>query len=63
MGRKTRGENIADSTGLHAVYEAYRKMIKTIPDGDYKLPGFEDYTDDQMFFVSFGAVSIIKFRI
>ncbi|XP_034943177.1 uncharacterized protein [Chelonus insularis] len=56
-GRRTRGENIADTTGLDSVYDAYIRMIKTEMGGsDYKLPGFEEYSDSQMFFISFGTV-------
>uniref|UniRef100_A0A0C9RQP0 Mmel1_3 protein n=1 Tax=Fopius arisanus TaxID=64838 RepID=A0A0C9RQP0_9HYME len=55
MGRKTRGENIADTTGLHTVFEAYRNLREKKGKPEEKLPGFEDYTDDQMFFISFAA--------
>ncbi|XP_057332176.1 neprilysin-1-like [Microplitis mediator] len=57
--RKTRGENMADSTGLDVVYDAYRKMI-TAAGGDNKLPGFEEYSDDQMFFIGFGSLWCTK---
>ncbi|XP_063974161.1 membrane metallo-endopeptidase-like 1 isoform X2 [Diachasmimorpha longicaudata] len=56
LGRKTRGENIADTTGLHSVFEAYRKLRAKKGTPDEKLPGFEDYTDEQMFFMSFAFV-------
>ncbi|KAK0174171.1 hypothetical protein PV328_007280 [Microctonus aethiopoides] len=56
FGLRTRGENIADSTGLQSVFEAYKKMIEKKPKGDYRLPGFEEYSDSQMFFISFGAM-------
>ncbi|XP_063974174.1 neprilysin-1-like [Diachasmimorpha longicaudata] len=55
IGRRTRGENIADTTGLHSVFEAYRKLRKRTGRPDEKIPGFEEYTDDQMFFISFGS--------
>ncbi|XP_015117492.1 membrane metallo-endopeptidase-like 1 [Diachasma alloeum] len=55
FGRKTRGENIADTTGLHSVFEAYRKLRAKKGKPDAKLPGFEEYTDDQMFFISFAS--------
>ncbi|XP_015117495.1 neprilysin-4 isoform X2 [Diachasma alloeum] len=55
IGRKTRGENIADTTGLHSVFEAYRKLREKRGRPDDKLPGFEEYSDDQMFFISFAS--------
>lgn len=58
FGRKTRGENIADTTGLHTVFEAYRKLRQKKGKPDDRLPGFEEYNDEQMFFISFASVSI-----
>ncbi|XP_057332174.1 neprilysin-11-like [Microplitis mediator] len=54
FGGRTRGENIADVTGIQSVFEAYLKTSeKEGPDN--KLPGFEDFTDNQMFFISFAS--------
>ncbi|XP_043277492.1 neprilysin-11-like [Venturia canescens] len=52
--RFTRGENMADSTGIQAVFEAYKKLAK--PSVGVRLEGMEDFTDDQLFFVSFAAM-------
>ncbi|XP_011311093.1 neprilysin-1 [Fopius arisanus] len=56
MSWLTLGENIADITGLQSVVNAYKKMrmIKK-PNGELKLPGFEKFTDEQMFFISLGG--------
>ena len=54
---QTRGENIADTTGVQAVFEAYREKTKSIT--QMRLPGLEEFTDDQLFFISFAAVCII----
>ncbi|XP_008546803.1 neprilysin [Microplitis demolitor] len=54
-GRKTQGENMADTTGLQAVYKAWKRLIEN--DGsDRTLPGFEKYSNDQMFFIGFGSL-------
>ncbi|XP_043278236.1 endothelin-converting enzyme homolog [Venturia canescens] len=50
----TRGENMADTTGIQAVFEAYKKVKKA--NGSVRLPGLEEYTDEQLFFISFGAM-------
>ena len=52
----TRGENIADTTGIQAVFEAFKKHNKI--EGSSKLPGFEEFTNDQLFFISYASVSI-----
>ncbi|KAK0169106.1 hypothetical protein PV327_002852 [Microctonus hyperodae] len=55
-GRLTRPDNVADSTGLYAVFKAFKKLIETHSVENYKLPGFENYTDDQMFYIAFAGV-------
>ncbi|KAK0083264.1 hypothetical protein PV326_006824 [Microctonus aethiopoides] len=55
-GRLTRPDNVADSTGLHSVFKAFKKLIETHSVENYKLPGFEHYTDDQMFYISFAGM-------
>ncbi|CAD6215640.1 GSCOCG00000452001-RA-CDS [Cotesia congregata] len=54
FGARTQGENIADVTGIQAVLEAYLKTLEK-EGPDTKLPGFEEYNDKQMFFISFAA--------
>ncbi|XP_063989573.1 neprilysin-4-like [Diachasmimorpha longicaudata] len=56
-GQRTVQENVADTTGLEAVLRAYKRMQKhKRPHEELKLPGFEEYTDEQMFFISFAGL-------
>ncbi|XP_046467217.1 endothelin-converting enzyme homolog isoform X1 [Neodiprion pinetum] len=53
-GELTQGENIADSTGLEASYEIFKKRLEQ-KNGDIpRLLGLESFTHDQLFFISFG---------
>ncbi|KAF9079898.1 hypothetical protein BGX23_003009, partial [Mortierella sp. AD031] len=59
-GQFTLGENIADNGGIKYSYRAWETAYKSDPTGtthkNYKLPGFEKYTPEQMFFISFGRI-------
>ncbi|XP_057332181.1 neprilysin-1-like [Microplitis mediator] len=55
LSRKTQGENMADTTGLNAVFDAWKRMIAT-KGSESRLPGFEKYSDEQMFFIGFGSL-------
>jgi len=50
-GKMTQGENIADNGGIH---ESFRAYLKSLEDGEPEpaLPGLEQFTPKQMFFVS-----------
>lgn len=52
----TLGENIADNGGLNNAFIAY-KNFKRRHGEELMLPGFETYTQDQLFFIAFGSVS------
>lgn len=55
-GVNTLGENIADNGGLRGAYDAYHnKVTRKVDDGI--LPGFENFTLNQLFFVSYANVS------
>jgi endothelin-converting enzyme len=52
-GRLTLGENIADAGGVAAAFKAWKRRVAEKPDQD--LPGLEFFTQDQLFFVNYGA--------
>ena len=58
-GQKTLGENIADNGGLRESVRAYRNYIKR-NGPEKKIPGLEDYTSEQLLYLAFANVSIIK---
>lgn len=49
------GENIADNGGLREAFHAYQ-LYKDSFGKEPKLPGFEEYTHEQLLFISFGNV-------
>uniref|UniRef100_A0AC34FHN9 Uncharacterized protein n=1 Tax=Panagrolaimus sp. ES5 TaxID=591445 RepID=A0AC34FHN9_9BILA len=52
-GVLTQGENIADNGGVKEAYRAYRAYIKKLGHEEKRIPGFENYTNDQIFFMSY----------
>ena len=59
-GNRTLGENICDSGGLAHSWTAY-KNSKRRNGLDMRLPGV-NYTDDQLFFITYGQVQYILSR-
>jgi endothelin-converting enzyme len=51
-GYLTLGENIADAGGLTASFQAWKERDQANP-GEL-LPGLQDFTKDQLFFISYG---------
>ena len=51
----TLGENIADNGGIAASYESYLKWSKSNTE-TVKLPGLQNLTNKQMFFLAFAQV-------
>jgi len=57
-GERTLGENLADNGGLARAYEAWQLSLLENPEKaarrNKKLPGFENYTIDQLFYIAYG---------
>uniref|UniRef100_A0A0N5BPK6 Peptidase_M13 domain-containing protein n=1 Tax=Strongyloides papillosus TaxID=174720 RepID=A0A0N5BPK6_STREA len=53
-GSLTLAENIADNGGLKIAHRAYMKYLQSIGGEEAKVPGFEELTSEQLFFISFG---------
>ncbi|RYC62716.1 hypothetical protein CHU98_g3503 [Xylaria longipes] len=51
-GEKSLPENIADTGGLVTAYDAWKKLDDAKP--EQGLPGLEQFTRDQLFFIAFG---------
>jgi membrane metallo-endopeptidase-like protein 1 len=58
-GINTQGENIADNGGLREGYRAYKNFLKRKMHGkmEPKLPGLKQYSNEQLFFISFAQVT------
>ncbi|KAI6184380.1 Phosphate-regulating neutral endopeptidase [Aphelenchoides bicaudatus] len=53
-GFASNGENAADNSGIATSYRAYQKFLNMHPDErQLKIPGFEKYSNDQIFYISF----------
>lgn len=57
-GVTTLGENMADNGGLHQAYLAYKRYVHN-NGPEKRLPGFEQFSLEQLFFIAFATVSII----
>uniref|UniRef100_A0A0N5BEM8 Peptidase_M13 domain-containing protein n=1 Tax=Strongyloides papillosus TaxID=174720 RepID=A0A0N5BEM8_STREA len=53
-GSQTLRENIADNGGLKLAHTAYMKYLSTTGDKNERVSGFENFTEEQLFFISFG---------
>uniref|UniRef100_A0A0N5CFM5 Peptidase_M13 domain-containing protein n=1 Tax=Strongyloides papillosus TaxID=174720 RepID=A0A0N5CFM5_STREA len=53
-GTLTLVENIPDNGGLKIVHRAYMKYLQSIGGEETKVPGFENFTSEQLFFISNG---------
>ncbi|XP_069997833.1 neprilysin [Penaeus vannamei] len=59
-GVASKGENIADNGGTRAAWQAYRSRVEATGER-LRLPGLEGYTQDQLFFISFGQLWCSQF--
>jgi len=51
-GELTLGENIADNGGIIAALRAYQKYVDRLGKPEPRLPGLEEFTPEQNFFIS-----------
>ncbi|CAH0560910.1 unnamed protein product [Brassicogethes aeneus] len=54
-GKKTLGENLADNGGVNQAFKAYVNFVRK-NGHESKLPGFENYTNYQLFFIAYGSI-------
>lgn len=59
-GKLTLGENIADAGGLTAAFQSWKRRDNEDP--DELLPGLEDFTKEQVFFLAYGLTWCGKHR-
>jgi len=55
-GYATQGENIADNGGITQAFGAYQQWVKDRGVKEPSLPGLGNFTNEQLFFVSFGNI-------
>ncbi|KAK5820687.1 hypothetical protein F5H01DRAFT_378077 [Linnemannia elongata] len=59
-GELTLGENLADNGGIKMAFRIWQSRLKSDPNGNkyknFKLPGLEKYTPEQLFFISYGRL-------
>ncbi|XP_075234061.1 neprilysin-11-like isoform X2 [Lycorma delicatula] len=52
-GNLTLGENLADNGGLKDAFYGFQKLKQEKPETERKLPGLEEFTSDQLFYIGF----------
>uniref|UniRef100_A0A915JED0 Peptidase M13 C-terminal domain-containing protein n=1 Tax=Romanomermis culicivorax TaxID=13658 RepID=A0A915JED0_ROMCU len=52
-GKTTIGENIADNGGVKESFKAYQDYLQSIGGSEPSLPGLQNLTNNQLFFVSY----------
>jgi predicted metalloendopeptidase len=55
-GQLTLGENIADNGGLVEGFRAYRKNVEQSGKEELRLPGLEQVTPNQLYFINYAGV-------
>uniref|UniRef100_A0A914XPP0 Peptidase family M13 n=1 Tax=Plectus sambesii TaxID=2011161 RepID=A0A914XPP0_9BILA len=58
-GRMSLGENIADNGGVKTAYMAYNKWLESSGGVEPALPGLQNFTSDQLFFLAYANVSFV----
>ncbi|KAL1483666.1 hypothetical protein MTO96_033045 [Rhipicephalus appendiculatus] len=57
-GSRTLEENIADNGGMRVAYQAYLRLTEDKP--EVTLPGLQNFTQDQLFFLSFATAWCVR---
>ena len=57
-GQQTLGENIADNGGVREAFQAYQLYVQTYGE-EPKLPGLDEFTPEQLFYLGNANVSDI----
>ncbi|XP_054267069.1 neprilysin-2-like [Macrosteles quadrilineatus] len=57
-GINTQGENLADNGGIKLAYRAYKRLNLNEP----RLPGLQNYTQDQLFMLSMATMWCTRYR-
>uniref|UniRef100_A0A0K0EGK7 Peptidase_M13 domain-containing protein n=1 Tax=Strongyloides stercoralis TaxID=6248 RepID=A0A0K0EGK7_STRER len=52
-GYKSLAENLADNSGIKLAHRTYMKYLETTGEEEPRVPGFEKYTNEQLFFINF----------
>jgi predicted metalloendopeptidase len=57
-GERTLRENIADNGGIREAYKAFRRLKarRSVEVLSPRLPGLEQYSPDQLFFIGYASV-------
>lgn len=55
-GTKTLGENVADNCGIKASFHGFKEWEEKNGQGPL-LPGFDEYTYEQLYYIGFANVS------
>ncbi|KAF9545334.1 hypothetical protein EC957_011088 [Mortierella hygrophila] len=65
-GELTLGENLADNGGIKMAFRVWQSRAKSDPNGkkikNFKLPGLDAYTPEQLFFIAYGRLWCKKMR-
>ncbi|KAF8931453.1 hypothetical protein BGZ47_011839 [Haplosporangium gracile] len=65
-GQLTLGENLADNGGIKMAFRVWQSRVKSDPNGkkikNFKLPGLDKYTPEQLFFIAYGRLWCNKMR-
>jgi predicted metalloendopeptidase len=61
-GVTTQGENMADNGGMRQAFLAYKKYVEH-NGPDLSLPGLNQFSPEQLFFLGFATVSLVTQKL